>query len=613
MAENDLPLEDDSELERDDAIIGHAILLTLAILLLIGIGVAGVWWMSRTPKTAPAQQQEVSLPSVRQAPEFDLPDLKFTNVTAAAGIDFKHVNGAEGEKLLPETMGGGCAFFDYDGDGDQDLLLINSTNWSWSEADSPPTSPALYVNDGQGHFEDRTEVAGLDIDLYGMGVAVGDYDNDDDSDLFISAVGRNHLLRNDDGRFVDVTDSAKIAGQDDEWSTSCGWLDYDNDGDLDLVVANYVRWSREIDLAQDFRIAGIGRAYGPPFSFEGTFPYLYRNEGDGTFTEVAAESGLHVTNSNTGVPLAKTLGVTALDANRDGWIDIVLANDTVRNLLFINQRDGTFVERGVEAGIAFDSSGKARGAMGIDVAHFRNDDTIGIAIANFANEMTGFYVARGLSPLFTDEAIPTGLGPPTRQDLAFGLFFADVDLDGRLDLFCSNGHIEDEINRVQTNQKYRQPPKIFLNAGMQGSSEFVCYQPADDSGLNTAIAGRGAAYADIDGDGDLDLLATQIAGPPLLLRNDQATGNRYLRLTLKGTSCNHDAIGAVVAVQTSDATIRRQVMPTRSYLSQVELPVTIGLGPSEEVKSIRVEWPNGKKQEVVDFEVNATTVVHEAQ
>ncbi|MCA9240988.1 MAG: CRTAC1 family protein [Planctomycetales bacterium] len=606
---------DDDQPERDDAVIGHAIRLTLGVLLLVGLAAVGVWLINRTPETPPAEEQPISLPTVRNAPDFELPDLPFKDITREAGIAFQHFNGATGEKLLPETMGGGCAFFDYDGDGDQDLLLVNSAPWPWSkeeDAEKAPTS-ALYVNDGHGNFHDATADAGLDFELYGMGVAAADYDNDGDQDLFLSAVGKNRLLRNDDGVYTDVTDQAGAGGDEDAWSTSCAWLDYDRDGDLDLVVANYVTWSRSIDHELDFRLAGIGRAYGPPNSFEGAFPYLYRNEGDGTFTEVSEQAGLRVRNEATEVAVAKSLGVAAVDANRDGWIDILIANDTVRNMLFVNQQDGNFAEQGVEAGIAFDSSGKARGAMGIDVACFRNDDCLAVAIANFANEMTGLYVMQKNTDLFTDEAIPSGLGPQTRQDLSFGLFFADIDLDGLLDLFCANGHIEDEIARVQTNQKYRQPPKLFLNAGGKGDAEFVCFKPAGDSGLNRPMVGRGAAYADIDSDGDLDILVTQIAGPPLLLRNDQHTGHSYARLVLQGGHCVRDAIGASVEVHTENAVIRRHVMPNRSYLSQVELPITIGLGDKGKVKKLVVHWPDGSEQEVADVSLNSTTVIVQSE
>ena len=606
----DLENYDPSQDEADDAIIGQAFKWSLTGILVIAAIVGGVVWLSRRPEPETEDVKvEISLPELRTEASETRPSLPFSNITESAGISFVHENGAAGQKLLPETMGGGVAFLDYDSDGDQDLLLVNSSVWKEAETANRPTSK-LYANDGAGNFTDVTEAAELDINCYGMGVAVGDYDNDGDSDIFLSAVGKNFLLQNDEGRFKDVSASASVDGDADRWSTSCGWFDYDNDGDLDLFVANYVQWSPEIDLAQDFRLTGIGRAYGPPFSFQGSFPYLYRNEGDGTFTDVSESSGIQETNLATEFPLAKTLGLAPADINHDGWIDLVIANDTVQNQLFVNQQDGTFQDQGLETGVAFDASGKARGAMGIDVACFRNDDCLGIAIGNFANEMSALYVSAGKVASFTDDTIPSGLGPQTRGDLCFGMFFFDVDLDGRLDLFAANGHLEDEINRVQKSQHYAQPPRLFWNAGPSGDTEFVNV-PAETSALSQPLVGRGAAYADIDADGDLDIVVTQIADRPALLRNDQQTGNQFLRFRLVGTGSNRDAIGSWVVVKKGDQVIRRQVMPTRSYLSQVELPVTIGLGESAEFDEVRIIWPDGSEQTIDHVNVNSMTLVEQ--
>ena len=615
-------VDDQGSEVQGDAVIGQALKWSAVALVVISVCIlVGFAWFAGEDTVDSGEEIVVDLPATRATPRSVMPTVTFTDITAEAGITFAHENGAFGEKMLPETMGGGCAFLDYDNDGDQDLLLVNSAYWPFDPTGSServqPTmaqpTMALYANNGNGTFTDVTVQVGLDHTFYGMGVAVGDYDNDGDVDLFFSAVGPNRLFRNESGTFAPV-DEAGVGGDDRAWSTSAGFLDYDNDGDLDLFVCNYVRWSREIDLAQEFKLTGIGRAYGPPTSFEGSFPYLYRNDGDGSFTDVSTECGIQQTNRATGVPLAKSLGLAPIDLDHDGWIDLIVANDTVRNLVFHNQQDGTFAEIGISAGVAFDSSGKARGAMGIDASCFRNDGSLGVAIGNFANEMTALYVSSGSSLLFTDDAIPTGLGPPTRAELSFGLFFFDYDLDGRLDLLSANGHLEAEINKVQESQHYRQPARLFWNAGAEELSEFVSV-PAENCGadLGQPIVGRGAAYADIDSDGDLDVLLTQVGGQPLLLRNDQMLGNHYLRLRLVGRSCNRDALGAWIEAQLDDRMLRRQVMPTRSYLSQVELPVTIGLGSAEQVDALRIRWPDGTTQVLTEFTLDGETVVIQEQ
>lgn len=593
---------------HDDAIIGVALRASLlVIVLVIAVGGAIAVWLARTEPEPVEVKTVVSIPKVRARPPAAAPAVKFVDITQSAGIDFVHENGAYGDKLLPETMGGGGGFLDYDTDGDQDMLLVNSTRWQWDPR--PPVEPAtmkLYRNDGSGHFDDVTHDAGLDVSFYGMGCAFGDFDNDGDVDLFISAVGPNKLFRNDGGRFVEITSAAGVAGDSAAWGSSCAWLDYNNDGRLDLFVCNYVQWSKETDLGQNFQLTGVGRAYGPPTAFEGSFPLLYRNDGDGRFTDVSALAGIQQKNPATGVPMAKSMGVATIDLDGDGWMDLVISNDTVQNFLFHNQQDGTFREIGGISGLGFDSAGNARGAMGIDASYFRNDDTLGIAIGNFANEMTSLYCANENPLQFVDAAISTGLGPATRLELTFGLFFFDYDLDGRLDLMAANGHLEDEINKVQVSQHYEQPPQLFWNCGPRQQTEFLKVA-ADKCGPDFArpMVGRGAAYADIDGDGDLDVLLLQVGGRPRLLRNDQQLGHHWSRIRLVGTECNADAIGAWIELTCGNQTLRRQVAPSRSYLSQCELPVTFGLGTHEAIENIVVHWPDGTIQEMDERSLNA--------
>jgi hypothetical protein len=593
--------------EQHGAVIGAALVAALAVFLLIVLVVVGgfaayLFLGDSAPLPAPPP---IVGAAVREVDQAAVPSVQFVDVTAESGITFTHTSGATGEKLLPETMGGGVAFFDYDNDGDQDLLFVNSTTWPWNraEGDSEPTQ-ALYQNDGTGRFTDVTQEAGLAISLYGMGVAAGDYDGDGWTDVFLSAVGPDKLFRNDKGTFVDVTDSAGVAGADDAWGTGCTWLDYDRDGKLDLFVCNYVEWSREIDAALGFTLAGGERAYGPPLSFAGTLSYLYHNEGDGRFTDVSEAAGIHVYSAQEPlltIPAGKSLGVAAFDLDGDSWQDLVVANDTVQNFVFRNKQDGTFQEVGSTSGLAFGSDGSARGAMGIDIGRPRNSETIAVVIGNFANEPTSFFVSQGEPGqlLFTDEEATTGLGQQSRLQLKFAVFFFDYDLDGRLDVLAANGHLEEDINKVVPSQQYQQPPQLFWNAGAEQANEFVRVA-ADKAGeqFSQPLVGRGAAYADIDGDGDLDVVITQTGGPPRLLRNDQQLGHHWLRVKLSGQGGNPEAIGAVVRLHAGGLIQSRTVGPTHGYLSQCELPVTFGLGTSDQIERLEILWPDGATQEV---------------
>ena len=609
---NDGNLVDDEE--RDDAIVGVALKWSLVLFAIVGLVGGTVAYVVTRPKpTPPAAVVNSKLPTVRERPKVTVPHIPFTDVSDSAGILFHHENGAAGEKLLPETMGGGCAIFDSDGDGDQDILFVNSMRWSWDKRPAEKTPVMqLYRNDGTGKFTDGTAEAGLNVTFYGMGVACGDYDNDGDTDLFFTAVGPNHLFRNDGGKFVEVTAEAGVVGNPEQWSTAAGWFDFDNDKDLDLFVCNYVKWSREFDLAQDFQLTGGGRAYGRPQEFQGAFPYLYRNDGGGKFTDVSAEAGIQVKNPDTGVPLPKSLGLTFADFDQDGRLEIVVANDTVQNLLFHQSTESKFEEIGALAGIAYDNDGNARGAMGTATAYFRNDDDCAIAIGNFANEMTALYVCRKFELQFTDEAVASGLGPTSRLELKFGVSFADFDLDGRQDFLAANGHLEDEINKVQPSQHYEQPPHLYWNCGSNHDSEFLMLQ-AEQCGSDFVkpMVGRGLAFGDIDGDGDVDVLITGSGQKPRLLRNDQKLGNHWLRLRLVGRNCNRDAIGSLVEVYQGEQILRRQVMPTGSYLSQSELPVTFGLGSNSKIDRIVIRWADGSKQEVSGLAVDKTHAIEQ--
>jgi hypothetical protein len=400
-----------------------------------------------------------------------------------------------------------------------------------------------------------------------------------------------------------------VAGADDAWSSSAAFFDYDGDGDLDLFVCNYVQWSRDIDLGVDYRLTGIGRAYGPPTNYAGSYSYLYRNDGDGTFTDVSAAAGIQVDNPATGLPAGKALGVHPVDIDRDGRLDLVVSNDTVQNFLFMNRGDGTFEEGGMVSGLAFDNSGKATGAMGVDAAAYNNDDEFAVAVGNFSNEMSSFYVARRGLPLFTDEAIVSGIGAESRQALSFGLFFFDYDLDGRIDLLQTNGHVEDEINVVQPSQHYEQPTQLFWNCGPDCARNFVHVPLASTGDLGQPVVGRGTAYGDIDQDGDLDVVITQVNRAPLVLRNEQALGHHWLRVKVAGVGLNRDALGARVELESDGVTQSRTVMPSRSYLAQVELPVTFGLGKHTRVDRVTVTWPDGTLRRLDDVPADQVLVV----
>ena len=510
------------------------------------------------------------------------PAFQLKNVTDSAGISFHHNSGAYGGKLLPETLGSGCAFLDYDNDGFQDILLVNSMDWPGHKR--ARSALKLYRNNRNGTFTDVTRAAGLDIELYGMGIAVGDYNNDGFPDVLITCVGQNRLFRNTGkGSFVDATKASGLAAHQ-AFSTSAMWFDYDRDGHLDLFVCNYVNWSPEHDVFCS--LDGKNKSYCTPEAYRGETCWLFRNRGNGTFEDVTAQSGIFDTSS-------KSLGVAMLDFDQDGWPDLFVANDTQPNKLYKNLRNGKFKDVAVEAGLAFSAEGKARAGMGVDVGDFENSGRPGIAVTNFDNEMVGLYRSPA-NGLFDDVSVPSGVGSPSKTTLGFGCGFADLDLDGRLDLVVANGHIDDTVRNIRGNVGYAQPPHLFLNLG-GGKFQDVAGTLGGDFSLPRV--GRGLAFGDFDRDGDVDLLLTTNNGPAVLFRNDVGSGNHALRLRLVGTKSNRDAIGAVVRIYYSGKSQMRTVRGGSSYLSQSELPLTFGVGKSASADRITVDWPSGASQE----------------
>jgi hypothetical protein len=532
---------------------------------------------------------------LRGAPAKKPTAVVFHDITEDAGISFTHVTGAFGEKWMPETVGGGGSFIDYDGDGRPDVLLVNSGYWPGHEpTEGGAVRPIskLYRNKGDGTFADASEESGLAaLTGYGMGATAADYDGDGDQDIYITAVGRNTLLRNDGGKFIDVTDQAGVGlsrSQDDnsawEWSTGATWTDYDRDGDLDLLVCNYVQWTPETDIwtTRD----GKTKAYATPEKYQGASNVLYRNDGSGTFTDVSQEAGVYN-------PDGKSLSVIADDFNDDGWPDLFISNDTQPNFLYMNQTDGKFTDAALTFGVAYDENGLARAGMGVDVADLQNSGSRCIGIGNFSGEPVSLYSQESKSA-FLDRSGSSRLSRPTTVSLTFGLEFADFNLDGFEDLLLANGHIEPEIEAVREDWRFAQPPQLFLN---DSQGRFIEHTDQAGQGFATPVVGRALCVADIDGDGDLDVLLTANGGKARLLRNDTAGAGNAVRLRLSGSAMNSHGIGACLKASVSGREQTQFVRTGGSYLSQSDLAVTFGLGQADLIEKLAVRWPEGKTEE----------------
>ena len=512
--------------------------------------------------------------------------IRLTDITQLAGIDSVHETGAIGSKWMPETMGSGIAFLDYDNDGWPDILLINGSRWTGTTSEAQPATPRLYRNLRDGRFSDVTAEAGLDITLYGMGVTAADYDGDRDVDIYITAVGNNRLLRNDSGRFTDVTDLAGVNGNTDDspnhpsWSTAAAWVDFDRDGYLDLFTCNYVRWTPDTDLHTT--LDGVNKSYATPEQYEGDSCRLYKNLDGVHFADYSARAG--VDNPN-----GKSLGVAIADVNSDYWPDLIVANDTERNFLYVSAGDGTFTDKAIQAGVGYDEFGRARAGMGIDVADLEGTGDLSIVIGNFSHEPLSLYT-QITEELFQDMAGSANLTRASTRQLTFGLSFLDLDLDADIDLITGNGHIEPDIGSIQQGVTFAQSPQIFLN---NGSRRFTEVSSLVGGSFDEPIVARGIAYADIDRDGDWDFLITTNGDRPKLFRNDLPhEASNWIALRLLGVSPNTQAIGSTVTVFTEDRGQTQMVRTGSSYLSQSDVGTLIfGLGEQSGVDSVSVRWP----------------------
>ena len=594
--------------ESDDRVIDGGIrwsVFVLSILLLIYLTVSSL----NRPNRA-TQSDLVQLPTYpprkTPRPRPAIPQIQLVDITLAAGIDFVHDRGPLGEWRLPEAMGGGCVVFDFDLDGDQDVLLIHSA------VRNHGSSLALYSNDGSGSFRNVTEQAGLSVSLIGMGGTAADFDNDGWPDLFITTIGSNRLFHNRGGEFREVTASSGVAGNESVWSMGSCWIDYDQDGDLDLFICNYLDWSADLDRRLNCCWNGIDRSYCDPDLFAGTQPYFYENQGDGSFEDVSAAVGMVVKNRDTGQPIPKALAVVACDLNGDDRPDLAVTGDGGRNLAYVNIGATGFQEMGTELGFAFDRYGQAARSFGIDSAVLSGDETIALGIGRAGNVAKSLFIKSEGDTVLTDRSLTTGVGPPTRQFLTFGICFLDIDQDGRLDILMSNGQIQETFETLQKSQTWRQSPQLFWQS-TSSPLEFWPLTPEDCGGdFFVPVSGRGCVYADFDQDGDLDLLITTVGGSPRLLRNDLQLNHNWLRLNLHARTANRDALQTRVEATIGSLQVIRCVQPVGGYLSQHESPVLLGLGTATSVDKLLIQWPDGSQEEFPNVSTNQTLDIVQA-
>ena len=515
-----------------------------------------------------------------EEPDF-FSEIPFSDITNRAGLaSFHHNNGSFGEKWFPEIMGSGGGFLDFDGDYWTDIMLVGGGNLPSRTVDSS-IALKLYRNEGDGSYADVTSQTGLDGHRsYGMGSIAADYDNDGDADIFLANLGKNFLFRNDEGKYTEVGSQSGVAG-DDLWSSSAIFFDADNDGLLDLYVANYVDWSPESNV--ECRHEGR-RDYCNPLHYGPVHDEFYLNNGDGTFTEMTQAAGFL---GESVVLEGKGLGVMALDYNRDGWMDIYVANDGDRNFMFANNGDGTFSEVAERSGVAFDRHGSPRAGMGVNAGIMDSTGETTIFVGNFSQETVSVW-RHQQGGFFIDRAAVSGIGFSTRQTLTFGLELFDVDLDSDLDVLLANGNVIEQIATMQDGVTFRERPQLFLNRGNGIFDEFV----AESGPMTQELLARGLVSGDIDRDGDLDVLITENNGSAHLWQNNYI-GKAYLRIHLQGTDSNQDAIGARVLATVNDLTMERVVRAGSSYASQSEKTQTFGLGQSREVTLLEVHWPSG--------------------